>query len=194
MVVEGVGPQDHAAAWRGALRCRFADNGWNGAAATGAGTSLDLRESEASGNFEHGLEAWDGAAITAVNNRCDANSRNGIHADTGKAPAVIEDNQLRRNREFGLVLSGAASGQVRNNTATGNLLGGMVIRKAARIPVKGNQLRDNQGPGLTLEQGLDPAAFADNPLSGNTGNQLLSNFNFQETPPPQKTSKLPAPR
>lgn len=177
-----------------ALRCRFADNGWNGAAATGAGTSLDIRNSEASGNFEHGLEAWDGAAITAVNNRCDANSRNGIHADTGKAAAVIEDNQLRRNREFGLVLSGAASGHVRNNTATGNLLGGMVIRNAARIPVNRNQLRDNQGPGLTLEQGLDPAAFADNPLSGNTGKPLLADFNFQATPPPQKPSKLPAPR
>jgi hypothetical protein len=60
--------------------------------------------------------------------------------------------------------------------------------------VNRNQLRDNQGPGLTLEQGLDPAAFADNPLSGNTGKPLLANFNFQATPPPQKPSKLPAPR
>lgn len=170
-----------------ALRCRFADNGWNGAAASGAGTRLEIRDSEASGNFEHGLEAWDGAALTAVNNRCEANSRNGIHADTGQARAVIEGNQLRRNREFGLVLSSAGAGQVRNNAATGNLLGGMVIRAAARIPVTGNPLRSNHGPGLTLEQGLDPAAYRDNPLLGNSGKALLDQFNFQPNPP------LPAP-
>ncbi len=176
-----------------ARRCRFAENGWDGAAAIGAGTAMDIRDSEASGNFEHGLESWDGAAMTAVNNRCEANSRNGIHADNGRSSVVIEDNRLLRNREFGLVLSGAAIGQVRNNTATGNLLGGMVVRAAVRIPVTGNPLRDNKGPGLTLERGLAPAAFSDNPLASNTGKQLLVDFNFQEPPPAPKATPVPAP-
>ncbi len=168
-------------------RCRFLDNGWNGAAAIGTGTALDIRESDASGNFEHGLESWDGASLTAIANRCDANSRNGIHADNAAAAVVIEDNQLRRNREFGVVLSGAASGQVRSNTVTANLLGGMVIRRAAPIPVTANPLRDNHGPGLTLERGLDPAAYRSNPLSGNTGKAILADFDFQPSQPGRKT-------
>jgi parallel beta-helix repeat protein len=178
-----------------ALRCRFIDNGWNGAAAIGAGTRLEVRDSEATGNFENGIEAWDGAAMTAINNRCEANSRNGIHADTGQAPAVIEGNQLRRNREFGLVLTRAGGGHLRDNRATGNLLGGMVIRLAAPIPATGNQLRDNKGPGLTLELGLQPTDYRNNPLSGNTGKALLADFNFQPLPPAvpaQPLQKSPA--
>ncbi|MEI6654125.1 MAG: right-handed parallel beta-helix repeat-containing protein [Verrucomicrobiota bacterium] len=163
-------------------RCRFANNGWDGAAAMGAGSVLEIRDSQATSNFEHGIETWDGAALVVVNTRCAVNSRNGIHADNAQAPATIEGNQLIDNREFGLVLAAAGSGQVRKNTARGNLLGGLVIRAASRIPVTGNQLSQNQGPGLTLEKGLDPSAFADNSLSGNTGTQILIDFVFSPTP------------
>jgi parallel beta-helix repeat protein len=161
-------------------RCRFADNGWDGAAAMGAGSILEVRDSQATGNFEHGIETWDGAALTLVNTRCEANSRNGIHADNAQTPVTLEGNQLIDNREFGLVLAAAGSGQVRNNTARGNLLGGFVIRAASRIPVTGNQLSRNQGPGLTLEKGLEVAAFADNSLSGNSGKQTLTDFVFPQ--------------
>ena len=34
---------------------RFANNGWNGAAVIGRGSSLDVRDSEALNNFEHGM-------------------------------------------------------------------------------------------------------------------------------------------
>ena len=161
-----------------ASRCRFAANGWDGVAAIGADSALEIRDSQASGNFEHGIESWNGAAVVLVNNRCEGNSRNGIHADNSKSSATLEGNQLIDNREFGLVLAAAGSGLVRKNTATGNLLGGFVIRAAARIPVTGNQLSRNQGPGLTLEKGLDAAAFADNSLSGNLGNQVLTGLAF----------------
>ncbi|MCF7731398.1 MAG: right-handed parallel beta-helix repeat-containing protein [Akkermansiaceae bacterium] len=162
-----------------AFRCRFTDNGWNGAAAMGAGAAIEIRDSKAIGNFENGIEAWNGAELTAINNRCEKNSRNGIHADTGEAAAAVEGNQLQANREFGLVLSAAATGQIRDNTASGNLLGGMVIRSASRIPVTDNQLTRNQGPGLTLEQGLDPAAYTGNTLSGNSGKQVLTGFKYE---------------
>ncbi|MCX6874472.1 MAG: right-handed parallel beta-helix repeat-containing protein [Verrucomicrobia bacterium] len=168
-------------------RCRFADNAWDGAAAMGAGSLLDIRDSQATGNFEHGIESWDGAAVVLLNNRCEGNGRNGIHADNPKSPATIEGNQLLANREFGLVLAAAGSGHIRKNTARGNLLGGFVIRAAARIPIAGNLLTRNQGPGLTLEKGLDPAAYADNTLSGNTGKQVLTDFAF----PPAPTSGTP---
>lgn len=168
-----------------ASRCRFADNGWDGAAAMGTGSVLDIRDSQANGNFEHGIETWDGAALMLVNTRCEANSRNGIHADNAKSAVTLEGNQLVDNREFGLVLAAAASGQVRKNNARGNLLGGFVIRAASRIPVAGNQLSHNQGPGLTLEKGLEATAFADNSLFGNAGKQVLTDFVFSLASEPE---------
>jgi parallel beta-helix repeat protein len=155
----------------------------------GAGSVLEIADSQATGNFEHGIESWDGAAVVLVNNRCEGNSRNGIHADNAKANAIVEGNQLIANREFGLVLAAAETGHVSKNTASGNLLGGFVIRVACRIPVTGNQLSRNQGPGLTLEKDLDAAAFADNVLSGNTGKQVLTDLVFPQVPAPEPPAK-----
>ena len=164
-----------------ANRCRFAENGWNGAAAIGEGSILEVRDSESTGNFEHGIESWNGASVTLVNNRCEGNSRNGIHADNGKAAATIEGNQLIANREFGLVLASAGSGKITGNTARANLLGGFVIRSAAAaVPVTRNQATANQGPGMVLEQGLAPTAYADNTLNHNTHREILTEANLSQ--------------
>jgi parallel beta-helix repeat protein len=157
-----------------ALRCRFADNSWNGASAIGRGSMLEIRDSQARDNFGHGIESWDHAAVTLANNSCEANARNGIHSDNGSAQAVLENNQLSGNREFGLVITSAASGRVTGNACRGNLLGGMVIRKAAAaLTVSGNQATRNQGPGLVLEKGLASEGYLANSLEKNTGSNLL---------------------
>ncbi len=162
-------------------RCRFANNGWNGVAAIGEGCTLEVKDSESLGNFEHGIESWDGAAVILTNNRCEGNSRNGIHADNGPASATITGNQLIANREFGLVLDSAGTGKISGNTARANLLGGLVIRAAAaNLPVTGNQALLNHGPGLILEKGLSPAAYTGNTASQNASPQVLSNANLSQ--------------
>ena len=169
-------------------RSRFTDNGWDGAAAIGHGCTLEVRDCESLGNFEHGIESWDGAAVTLVNNRCEGNSRNGIHTDNGPAAATIEGNQLIANREFGLVLDTAGSGKISGNTARANLLGGFVIRAAAAsIPVTSNQATLNLGPGLVLEKGLQPAAYADNSISQNSGGQILDAADLATGDAPEPT-------
>ncbi len=127
------------------------------------------------------MESWDGAAVILVNNRCEGNSRNGIHADNDLASATIEGNQLIFNREFGLVLDSADSGAVSGNTARANLLGGFVIRSAAgKLPVTSNQATLNHGPGLILEKGLSSAAYSNNPSSQNSGPQILADTDLSE--------------
>lgn len=163
---------------------RFSDNGWNGAAAIGKGSTLEIRDSESVDNFEHGIESWDGAAVILVNNRCEGNSRNGIHADNGLASATIEGNQLIANREFGLVLDSAATGKVSGNTARANLLGGIVIRAAAKVvSVVSNEVTLNKGPGLILEKGLVPTSYSSNTASKNTGEQILAGADLSATAP-----------
>ena len=171
-----------------ANRCRFSDNGWNGAAAIGAGCVLEVRDSEARNNFEHGIETWNGATATLVNNRCEGNSRNGIHADNATAATTIEGNQLVANREFGLVLESAGSGKITGNTARANLLGGLVIRTAAAaLPVTGNQATLNHGPGLVLESGLNPDSYAANSVTKNTPRQILADANLSQQDAPRET-------
>ena len=166
-------------------RSRFSDNGWNGIAVIGQGSTLEARECEAVDNFEHGIESWEGAAVILVNNRCEGNSRNGIHADNGLASASIEDNQLIGNREFGLVLDSAGSGKISGNTARGNLLGGFVIRAAAaKVVTTSNQANLNKGPGIVLEKGLSAAAYTNNSSSQNTGQQVLGEANLTTTAAP----------
>ena len=155
-------------------RSRFADNGWDGAAVIGKGSALDARDCESLDNFEHGIESWDGAALVLVNTRCEGNSRNGIHADNGLAPATLQGNQLIANREFGIVIESGGSGKITGNIARANLLGGIVIRAAAaRLPVTLNQVTHNLGPGLILEKGLIASSYANNSVSQNTGLQIL---------------------
>jgi len=155
-------------------RCRFTDNGWDGIAASGTGSFLDVRDSQCLRNFGHGIEAWDGAAMTLTNNRCEENSRNGIHADTGDGPVTVLKNQLIGNREFGLVLASTGSGKISGNLSRGNLLGGFVIRTGSgAIDFSENQATHNEGPGLVLEKGLTEASYASNTISENIGQQML---------------------
>lgn len=165
-----------------ASRCRFSGNGWNGAAAIGAGSRLEIRDSLAVENFGHGIESWGGASVTLVNNRCEGNSRNGIHADNLRAAAVIEGNQLAANREYGLVLTSAGTGKAANNTARANLLGGFVVRRAAAaVAFKGNEACDNLGPGLVTEKGLKASDYAFVRLEGNRPTQSMFNVAFPGT-------------
>ena len=177
-----------------AEQCRFANNGWNGVSAIGAGSTLEVKDSESINNFEHGIESWDGAAITLTNNRCEGNSRNGIHVDNGQAAAILTGNQLIANREFGLVLDSAGTGKISGNIARANLLGGLVIRTAAvKLTVTGNQATLNQGPGLVLEKGLSAAAYSDNAISQNTTRQTLTDADLSQHEDLSRThSKSPA--
>ena len=173
-------------------RCRFSDNGWDGVAAIGEGSTLEVRDSESLNNFEHGMESWDGAAVILTNNRCEGNSRNGIHADNLLASATITGNRLIANREFGLVLDSAGSGKISGNTARANLLGGFVIRAAAgKLAVTTNQATQNQGPGLILENGLAPASYTTNTATQNSGQQILSGADLTTGEKPAETEKIP---
>ncbi len=156
-----------------ASRCRFADNAWNGAAAIGASCTLEIRDSESVENFHNGIESWDGASVTLVNNRCQSNSRNGIHVDNGAGSAVIEGNRLVSNREFGLLLGSAGSGRATANIIRSNLLGGLVVRKsAAAVTLTSNQVSLNEGPGLILEKGVSVDSLTSNKVEKNKGRDL----------------------
>ncbi len=162
-----------------ASRCRFSGNGWNGASGIGAGSLLEIHDSEMISNFEHGVETWQGAEAIVINSRCAENSRNGIHLDNGKANARIEGNHLESNREFGMVVGSLGSGTIQSNKASKNMLGGFVIKAAAlALEFHANEASNNSGPGLVLEKGVNAKSFLDNRMLGNASEQTLQDVEF----------------
>ncbi len=163
------------------VRCRFTENGWNGIAVIGDGSLLEAEENTLSGNFQNGMESWDGAAVILSKNICKGNSRNGIHIGHGSESVTILDNVLSGNREFGLVLGSAVSGEVTANTLEKNILGGLVVRTGAdKVTVKGNLISSNLGPGLVLEKGVAEEPYIGNRITGNTGKQFISGADLSQ--------------
>lgn len=163
------------------VRSRFTENGWNGIAVVGPGSLLEAEDNNLQENFQNGIESWDDAVVILSKNICTGNSRNGIHIDSGAASATVLDNELSANREFGMVISSAGSGEVSGNTMRKNILGGMVVKAASKdVLVKENIISTNEGPGLVLEKGIDESAFASNRMSGNTGDEMMTDVELSE--------------
>jgi len=133
---------------------KFIGNGWDGASASGEGSSLEIHASEASSNTEHGFDVWNGAAGNVTGNRCVNNGRNGIQIDAGASSAIAANNHLQGNREFGLVIQSAAQGRVTENTFEANQLGGLVVRLlAAKIEISKNRFFGSAST-LIVEKGF----------------------------------------
>lgn len=160
-------------------RCKFSENGWNGISVAGSGSLLEAEGNTLKENYQNGIESWDGATLIASKNTCTSNSRNGIHVDNGAASATVLDNVLSENREFGVVISSAESGRVAGNTIEKNILGGMVAKvKVRNVTVTDNTIQANQGPGLVLEKGVAPENYLGNRITGNAGNQLMTDVDL----------------
>lgn len=164
-----------------ALRCRFQTNGWDGAAASGQGSRLTIRESESTGNFGHGYEIWDGASAVIVDSKASRNSRNGVLVDAVGEGIEVSGGEFFGNREYGIVLSAGASGKVRGNSCYSNMMGGLLVRfSAISVVVEENRLEKNSGPGLLLEQGLRPEIYKGNRSRSNEGPEVMANVQFQD--------------
>ena len=161
----------------GATRCIFENNGWDGVSVRGAGSRVELTECESNGNFGHGYDLWDGGSAAIHDSIARDNAANGILVDTTADDVVIGGNDLRGNREYGIVVASANSGRVHGNACRENLRGGMAIGlSAAKLTFDTNKLEKNLGPGLALEKGLDPRAYASNTATGNANGKNLVTY------------------
>lgn len=167
-------------------RCHFRENGWNGIAATGDGTLVNIADSHCFGNFGHGAEAWNGARILLTRSRLEGNTGNGVHIDTTAADVRIESCDILANREFGIVLTTAAGGRITHNRVHQNQLGGIAIRRAASKPrLLKNEVTSNTGPGMLLDHGLPASNYRENTIQRNTGPPLITQAS-PTTPEPEK--------
>lgn len=166
----------------GFAQCRFEANGWDGLSVQGEGSAVNVKNSFAVRNGEHGIDVWDGAVATLSDNVSSNNERNGITIVSKTAAVTLTGNSCEGNREYGMVLVSAGGGSVSGNQAKANVLGGILVRStAANVTVQNNKTTANQGPGLLLELGLDVAKYKANEASANRGKvQVAGGQEFTE--------------
>ena len=165
-----------------ATGCRFEANGWDGAAAYGEGSRLEIIDSQTVDNIEHGIDAWNGAALVVRGSLARGNGRNGIYVAT-PAEVLVDHNKTEDNREFGIVVAAGKGGKVSSNNAARNGLGGLAFHRDARqLEVRGNTATRNEGPGLVLDEGFAPAALDGNDVHGNNSPaQILESVKLDAT-------------
>jgi parallel beta-helix repeat protein len=143
-------------------QCRFEENGWNGISIQDPGSRAMVRSSQMIANIHHGIEVWNQASATLQNNRCSDNCLNGILVDTS-AVVNLKGNQLTANRDYGMVLRQSGGGMAESNRFSANLLGGLVVAKAAATVIcESNVLGKNDGPALSLADGVESARYTKN--------------------------------
>lgn len=162
-----------------AIRCLFDANGWDGAAAHGEGTKMDIRESKSTDNIGHGYEVWDGAALSLTKSTAKGNTRAGVLLDSNGADMQIVSCEIMGNREYGIVIARGLSGQVSGNLCYANRTGGVVIREAgAAIKLMNNRIEKNIGIGLQLESGVTQMNISGNVIQRNTTGNLRDGITF----------------
>jgi len=155
-------------------RCKLQDNGWDGVSVYGNGSRIEARDCEASGNFEHGFDIWDGASAVIRDTAANNNGRNGIFIETPSELSLVS-NTLSDNREFGLVVASATGGSLSGNKVERNRLGGIAMHRAARgVEIRDNQSKRNLGPGLVLDKGFAAGAFDGNEISSNRSTRQIA--------------------
>lgn len=154
--------------------CAFIGNGWDGVSCYGVRSSLVLKDCLAEQNQEHGIDVWDGATCILLSTRSNLNTLNGALIASKGVKAVLEKCHFEGNREYGAVLSDMRQGVVSENTSIGNHMGGYAILEgAAGALIEKNIATKNEGPGILVDQGIDPGTLGNNQLTGNQGGEII---------------------
>lgn len=155
-------------------RCKMLENGWDGISVYGEGSRLEASDCEATANFEHGIDVWNGASAVIRNSAATGNGRNGIFV-ASPAELALVSNRLLDNREFGVVVASAHGGVMKDNQIERNRLGGIAMHRAAQgVEMRDNRSTRNTGPGLILDKGFAAGAFDGNEISGNRSTRQIA--------------------
>jgi hypothetical protein len=175
-------------------RCQIADSGWDGLAATGEGTLVELSEVRAEKNLHHGVDFWEGASGTVRDCRLVENGLNGFSAIGANQPVVLERSESRRNHEVGIYVTGGVGLTIEECQIADNLLGGIFVGQEAKgVRWSRNQIEQNGEAGVVLEKGVEVVEEKDNQVQNNRGRQVWRDAELPSGPGEETGSPPPAP-
>lgn len=173
-------------------RCQITDSGWDGVAATGEGSEVELSEVRCEKNLHHGVDFWDGASGTVSDSVLSGNGLNGFLAIGSKKVIELRRTKSEKNREIGVVVSGGVGFAMKECEVGENLLGGVFLGQEGQgIQLVGNKVAGNGEAGVVIEKGVEILAEENNEVKGNKGRQVWRDAEFPDGPD-EETGAPPA--
>lgn len=165
------------------LSSRFSNNGWDGVAVVGEGSTLQLRDAAVSENLNSGIAAWGGGALDIEDCHIYENVLSGISAG-GAAKHRVHDVRLEENRDAGLLVGTNAEAEITEVTARRNLNGGFVTMEAGKVSISRCQARRNGFGGYVFAKGAEVLLDTGNTGRGNgVGSTDLRKVNVEFADP-----------
>ncbi len=133
-----------------------------------------------SGSSNNGIYLFNSDRALIENNTVHGSNGSGIHLDHGSTEAIVRNNSLCTNREWG-INSSSPTTEVVNNTLTSNTLGGLRIGSSSAL-VLNNKILANAGPGILITIGANSSCIH-NLVAKNSGDGIQITSSIVYAPP-----------
>ena len=154
--------------------CKVSKNAWDGVNVVGNDSSAIIKDSEIIGNYEHGVDFWQGATGTLTNVKANENIASGVVMMGAGTKVKLEQVQTIRNRHCGILVNTQAEAHLDRVFSSDNQLSGVVVQDQGTKVKCGITVSNNN-----LEAGflISPAAEIENFIAatseGNKGGNVI---------------------
>jgi|GEM_PF-2719107 len=174
-------------------KCKLTENAWDGVSIMGKRSYAEITDCDISGNYDHGVDFWNGASGKLTNVTANQNSGSGILIMGKGAKVHLVQVKTERNSQCGIVINSQAQAKLERVFSSSNRLSGIVVQGlGTKLSCGITVSNENAEAGFFI----DPAATIENFFSttaeGNsTGDVIRKAIVLPKTPVSPDTFPVP---
>lgn len=168
-------------------KCKVTSNSWDGVSVMGTSSYAEIKDSDLSGNYEHGVDFWKGASGKLTDITANSNAGSGVLIMGEGSNVKLEKVKTESNSQCGVVIHYQAEATLDQVWAINNVLSGVVVQGKGSKLNCGIIASNNNGEAGFF---IDPSATVENFIStsakGNSGGDVIRKALIQpmEAKPP----------
>lgn len=144
------------------VKCHVTENAWDGVSVMGGESVAELLDSDVSGNYEHGVDFWNGASGKLSNVIANENAGSGVLVMGKGAKVELIQVKTEKNSQCGIVINSQAEVKVDRVFSSGNQLSGLVLQGRGTKLTCGVTVSNKNGEAGFF---IDPASTVENFIS-----------------------------
>ena len=141
------------------VKCKLTENAWDGVSIMGAKSYAEITDCDVSGNYDHGVDFWNGASGKLTNVTVNQNSGSGILIMGKVAKVHLVQVKSERNSQCGIVINSQAQAKLERVFSARNQLSGIVVQGRGTKLTCGLTVSNENGEAGFF---IDPAATIEN--------------------------------
>lgn len=170
-------------------KCHVSKNAWDGVSVMGVKSVAEIKDSDISGNFDHGVDFWNGASGKLTNVTADENAGTGVLIMGLGAKVDLVQVKTQNNSQCGIVINSQAEAKMERVFSSGNLLSGLVLQGKGTKLTCGIIVSNKNGEAGYF---IDPASTVENFISATAEGNRAGNV-IREAMVLPKIPKVPEP-